>query len=80
MVTCPYSLISAIVLNLPGRTECFLLDLMQLQTVINVKSKLGRELTLATLKAKITDACWTTFEGINVLTLSFSDGAFACID
>lgn len=35
---------------------------------------------LATLKSKITDACWTTIKDVNVLTLSFSDGAFACID
>jgi len=67
-------------MNLPGRFECFLLDLRQTQTVINIKTKISRELMLATLNSQITDACWMTLKDINVLLLSFSDGAFACID
>ena len=80
MVTCPHTLRSAFVLNFPGRFECFLLDLMQRQIVVNVKTKLSRELMLASLQAEVTDASWTNVDGTNILTLSFSDGAFACID
>jgi hypothetical protein len=56
-----------------------MIDLFGTKTVINVKTKIGRELMLPTLKSKIVDLSMANVGDKSVFVLSFEDGAFACL-
>ena len=62
LATCPITFKSVLVLNLKRNFECFLIDVFGKQNVVNIKTKLSRELILQTLEASITDVSWTTIE------------------
>lgn len=62
LATCPITLKSVLVLNLKANFECLLIDVYRKQNVVNIKTKLSRELMISTLEASITDVCWTTIE------------------
>lgn len=67
-----------VAINLDGHFEIFMVDLFKNQTVIDLKTKIYKELMLPTLQSHIVDLSRTTINEESVFTLSFDDGAFAC--
>jgi hypothetical protein len=80
IVTCPKSLRCLIAISLEQGFECYMTDLFRKQTVINLKTRLSRELMTPTLKSNICDVNTSKNNGTTLFTLSFTDGAFAVVD